>query len=56
MVKVEHIRMEINYTSKIVYNNDMTAKNNIKIKVCMKQKLIESYTSFVYYYFKICFF
>ncbi len=48
MVKVEQIRMDINYNSKIVYNNDMTAKNNIKIKVCMKQKLIKSYTSFFF--------
>ncbi len=38
---VEEIRMEINYNSKIVYNN-MTDKNNIKIKVCMKQKLMKS--------------
>ncbi len=51
MVKVEQIRMDINYNSKIVYNNDMTAKNNIKIKVCMKQKLIKSYTSFFFLLF-----
>lgn len=32
MVKVGEIKMEINYNYNIIYNNDMTDKNNLKIK------------------------